>query len=146
MSKEQPIETMPRDREFLAKHKAGDWHHVEFFDDRCHDKATVKSVNSGSCFTPTAWAELPSAEPVTNDLRKQAMALYKPPFRCEAGVLLDSANNLVDEKIGFHLLHYLRKGWVKNDSQRPHSVLAEEFGEIVAQALNEFYEKHGEKK
>ena len=82
---------------------------------------------------------------MSNTLRNEAMSLYKPPFRYFKGYIFDSANNVfaddggTDETIVQNTIARIR-GWGKLGYHKNGAELQDELGNLVAEALNKFYE------
>lgn len=74
-------------------------------------------------------------------LRKQAMSIYKPPFRYQHGYIFDSADNMVsdqDTKTKDALLARVR-GWGRIQYMNDAANLQDEVGRMIADALTEYY-------
>jgi len=80
-----------------------------------------------------------------SDIRKKALELYKPPFTADGmgGYIFDSENQMVaDESGGTHISQV--RGWGRIGYLEEPEKLQDEVGAIIAEALNEYWEKHSE--
>lgn len=83
---------------------------------------------------------------MTQTTRQKAMELLKPPFRLNHGYIFDSAHNpnmVADEgecEIG--TIARLR-GWGRLGYLDDGAKIQDEIGNIICDALNEYFEKHG---
>lgn len=77
---------------------------------------------------------------MTTDLRKQAMALYTPPFKYEHGYIFDSAHLMVaDDGNGEKSVAARVRGWGRISYLENAAALQDEVGHMMADALNALY-------
>lgn len=80
---------------------------------------------------------------MSDDLRKRALDLYKPPFKYhpQLGWIFDGEGRQVLDKIDetavLRIRGWGRIGYLENPEQ-----LQDKVGELIAEALNEFWDKN----
>ena len=80
--------------------------------------------------------------------RKEAMAVYTPPFRYEHGYIFDSNNNMVaddgdmvgDMNVKTAVAAQVR-GWGRLGYMPNGAAVQDEIGQMIADALNQYYER-----
>lgn len=81
---------------------------------------------------------------MTTELRKQAMALYTPPFKYQDGYVMDSEHRMVadDGDIEGNMNVAARvRGWGRISYLENAAALQDEVGHMMADALNALYVK-----
>lgn len=73
-----------------------------------------------------------------------ALALYKAPFRYENGYVYDAMNEMVADDEGQDILLRVR-GWGRIRHMDDPESLRNAIGEIIAQALTEYWNRHSSK-
>lgn len=76
-------------------------------------------------------------------IRQRALELYKPPFRYESLYIWDSENNIVADDVVIDAIARIR-GWGRIQYMKNPEKLQDEVGEIIAEALNDFWQKHSQ--
>jgi hypothetical protein len=83
---------------------------------------------------------------MSEDIRKKVFELYKPPFSFNCGYIFDSDGAMVaDETRSMlaHISHVARiRGWGRIGRMDDAEKIQDMAGEIVAEALTEFWRKH----
>ena len=73
------------------------------------------------------------------ELKPEALRLYKPPFKHSHGYVFDSADNMVSDESA----HALRvRGWGKICYQENAAHLQDTIGDIIAEALTEYWKRN----
>lgn len=75
-------------------------------------------------------------------LRELALELYKPPFVFNRGYVYDNANCMVADDGDCKDKVERVRGWGRISYLNRPEELQDEFGNIMAEALNEFFAKH----
>jgi hypothetical protein len=77
------------------------------------------------------------------DLKTRALELYTPPFRYSNGYVFDSQNNMVadDDNVETSVVTRIR-GWGKISYMTQAPQLQDKLGEMVAEALTDYWNKH----
>ena len=76
-----------------------------------------------------------------NQLTKEALKLYWPPFKYEHGYIYDSKNNMVADEVGGDKIAQIR-GWGRISYMEYPEQLQDTVGILIAEALTEFWKKH----
>ncbi len=81
-----------------------------------------------------------ATQPSFGDKRKQALALYAPPFIHYQGYIYDANKEMVadDDMVQEHIATRVR-GWGRISSMSNPAELQDEVGKIVAEALTKFW-------
>ncbi len=77
------------------------------------------------------------------NIREQALALYRAPFHYNRGYIWDSTGKMVSDDDGVDAVQRVR-GWGHISKHDNAEQLQDEVGEIIAEALNAFYETEEE--
>jgi hypothetical protein len=91
-----------------------------------------------------AWLRAQGAE-LNMKLKPEALALYKPPFKFDRGYIFDADSNIAsdDGDMTGNLNVAARvRGWGRIQSKPEAADLQDAVGELIAQALTEFWERH----
>lgn len=75
------------------------------------------------------------------DKQKSAFALYEAPFKFNRGYIYDAKNQMVADDQGQDVALRVR-GWGRISYLPEPEKLQDTVGELIAQALTEFWEKH----
>lgn len=79
---------------------------------------------------------------MSEELRKRALALYKPPFSHHCGYILDSNSETVADSVDPSKSVILRvRGWGRIGKLETPEKLQDMVGDMVAEALNQYWEK-----
>ena len=123
----------------------------------------VKQNDSGSVYVTVPFAQITELAgkidkvhrgddkslPIPDFLRNQgnvaeeidlAVKLYKPPFRYERGYIFDADNSMVADNDAQDTVGRVR-GWGRIQYLPNPEILQDRVGELIAQALTEFWEK-----
>ncbi len=80
--------------------------------------------------------------------RPYAMAVYTPPFRYQYGYIFDSANHMVADQGGIGEVNTVEgavaaqvRGWGRIGYMPSAAAIQDEIGQMIADALNEYYAK-----
>ena len=76
------------------------------------------------------------------ELRARALSICKPPFKFERGFIFDADNNMVADNPMEDGISRVR-GWGRISYMKNPEQLQDEVGEIIAEALTEYWSKHG---
>lgn len=79
---------------------------------------------------------------VEKTIRERAFELYQPPFKYSHGYIFDSNGEMVADDGGIVRV----RGWGRICSMKNAEKLQDEVGKIIAEALNDFWEKHSKPK
>jgi len=91
--------------------------------------------------------DLPSGEThcdLVADAKQRALDLYKPPFRYYRGYIFDANKNIVADDPCEDAVARIR-GWGRISYLPEPEKLQDTVGELIAEALNEYYANHKEK-
>lgn len=85
----------------------------------------------------------PKREPLTDE-RKEAMKIYRPPFKHYRGYIHDAEGHMVsdDDQVNRTVAHRVR-GWGRISYLPNAEAIQDEIGVLMADALNEYYAAHG---
>lgn len=70
-----------------------------------------------------------------------ALELYKPPFRFDRGYIFDADSRMVYDNEGVDTMGRVR-GWGRIQYLPNPEALQDKVGEMIAEALNDFWKKH----
>lgn len=76
-----------------------------------------------------------------NELRSQALSICKPPFEYKRGYIFDANGNTVADNPMEEGALRLR-GWGRISHMENPEQLQDEIGEIIADAMSEYWSKH----
>ncbi|MDB5822229.1 MAG: hypothetical protein JWR21_933 [Herminiimonas sp.] len=77
-----------------------------------------------------------------SETTKQALALYKPPFRFEHGYIFDAEHMMVADDQGQDVALRVR-GWGRISYLPDAEALQDEVGRLIAEALTEYWNRNG---
>jgi len=75
------------------------------------------------------------------ELQQAALELYESPFKFECGYIYDAKNRMVADDDGQDVVLRVR-GWGRINSLENPEKLQDTVGELIAQALTEFWERN----
>jgi hypothetical protein len=75
-------------------------------------------------------------------LRQTAVALYTPPFHYQHGYIFDSKQHMVSDDGAIGEAAARARGWGRIVYMQNPKALQDEVGQIIADALNDFYAKN----
>lgn len=76
-----------------------------------------------------------------NQIDIDALAIYKPPFKYQAGYIFDADDNMVADDCGENAAARIR-GWGRIQYMNNPEQLQDTIGEHIAKAMTEYWEKH----
>ena len=96
------------------------------------------------------WGQPAHSSSSLTPIRRAALDIYTPPFRCEHGYVRDANNETVADDAGEEMVGVIAariRGWGRiqymDNPEGRAAALQDEVGEIVAQALNEHWAANG---
>lgn len=79
-----------------------------------------------------------------NGIKREVMALYKPPFRYHLGYIWDAEGEMVADRPGENILLRIR-GWGRISYLDNPELLQDTLGEIIASTLTDYWMAHNAK-